>query len=64
MRAERAVEPDEVREHHRHLAAFGAVFGMCAWGGRCGRCVNEGRLAARVAMQSSDGIEQLHAVPE
>ena len=64
MRAESAVEPTKVREHHRDLAALGAVFGMCAWGTRRGRCVNGGRLAARVATQSSDGIEQLHAVPE
>ena len=64
MRAESAVEPTKVGEHHRHLAALGAVFGRCAWGTRRGRCVNGGRLAARVAAQSSDGIEQLHAVPE
>ena len=37
---------------------------MCAWGTRRGRCVNGRRLAARVVTQSSDGIEQLHAVPE
>jgi hypothetical protein len=24
--------PDEVREHHGHLTAFGAVFWMGAWG--------------------------------
>src|SRR5215813_13693309 len=35
---------------------------MCAWGTRCGRCVNEGRLTARVATQSSDGIQELHTV--
>ena len=27
MRAESAVEPTKVGEHHRHLAALGAVFG-------------------------------------
>ena len=35
---------------------------MCAWGARCGRCVNRGRLTARVAAQSSDGIQELHTV--
>ena len=64
MRADSAVEPTKVGEHHRDLAALGAVFGMCAWGTRRGRCVNGGRLAARVATQSSDSIEQLAAVPE
>jgi hypothetical protein len=44
------------------VAALGAVFWMCAWGTRRGRCVNGGRLAARLVMQGSDGIQQLHAV--
>ena len=64
MRAESAVEPTKVGEHHRDLAALGAVFWRGAWGTRRGRCVNGGRLAARVVTQSSDGIEQLHAMPE
>src|SRR5262249_54282502 len=50
----------KVREHHRDLATLGAVFGMCAWGTRRGRCV---RLAARITVQSSDGIEELEAMP-
>ena len=54
---------DEVREHHRDLAALGAVFWMCAWSTRCGRCVSGGRLTARVVTQSSDGIQQLAPVP-
>ena len=37
---------------------------MCAFGTRRGRSVNGGRLAARVVTQSSDGLQQLHAVPE
>jgi hypothetical protein len=37
---------------------------MWAWGARRGRCVNGWRLAVRVAVQSSDGIQQLHAVPK
>jgi hypothetical protein len=53
---------DEVREHHRHLTALGAIFGTCAWGTRPVGCVNGGRLAARVVTQSSDGIEELHTV--
>ena len=44
------------------LASLGAVFWMCAWGTRRGRCVNGWRLAARVAAQGSDGIQQLHTV--
>ena len=32
MRAESAVEPTKVREHHRDLAALGAVFGSDARG--------------------------------
>jgi hypothetical protein len=35
---------------------------MCAWGTRRGRCVNGWRLAARVAAQGSDGIQQLYTV--
>jgi hypothetical protein len=31
---------------------------------RRGRCVNGGRLAARVATRSGDGIQQLHPVPK
>jgi hypothetical protein len=53
---------DEVREHHRHLTALGAIFGTCAWGTRPVGCVNGGRLATRVVTQSSDGIEELHTV--
>ena len=37
---------------------------MCAWGTRRGRGVTGWHLAARVAAQSSDSIEQLAAVPE
>ena len=54
----------QVREHHGDLAAFGAVFWMCAWDTRRGRCVNKGRPTARVITQSGNGVEQLHPVPE
>src|SRR6476660_4856831 len=43
---------------------LGAVFVMCAWGIRRGRCVNGWRLTARVVTQSGNGVEQLHPVPE
>ena len=64
MRAESAVEPTKVGEHHRHLAALGAVFWMWAWGARRGPWVNGGRLAAPIVTQSSDGIQQLYTVPK
>ena len=53
MRADRA---DQVGEHHRDLAAFGAVFGRGAWGTRRGRCFDGGRLTARVVTQSSNSL--------
>ena len=53
---------DQVGEHHRHLAAFGAVFGMCAWRNRRGRGVNGGRFTAPVVTQSSNGIEEYPAI--
>src|SRR5262245_54666267 len=37
---------------------------MCAWSGRCTRCVSGGCLTARLVTQRSDGIQQLHAVPK
>src|SRR5262245_8420553 len=37
---------------------------MCAWGTRRGRCVNGGRLAARITVQSSNSIEELEPMPE
>jgi hypothetical protein len=46
------------------LAAFGAVFWLDDWGTRCARCITGWRLTARVFTQSSDGFEQLEAVPE
>ena len=46
------------------MAALGAVFWMCAWGTRRCRCANGWRLAARVATQGSDSIQQLHTVPK
>jgi hypothetical protein len=46
------------------LAALGAVFGRSVWGTRCGRCVNGGRLTARVPMQSSNSIEQFEPVTD
>src|SRR5690349_11693958 len=49
-----------LRRSHRNLTTFGAVFGTCAR--RRGRCFNRGRLA-RLATQSSDGIEQFQPVP-
>ena len=55
---------DEVREHHRHLAALGAVFWMCAWGTGRGRSVTRGRPTARVIAQNGNGVEQLHPVPK
>src|SRR5262249_50751535 len=36
---------------------------MCAWGARCGRCLDGGRLTTVVFTQSSDGVQQLHTVP-
>src|SRR5262249_28816363 len=51
-------------EHHRDLTTLGAVFWMRAWGTRRGGCVNGWRLAVRVAAQSSDGIQQLDAMPK
>ena len=53
----------KVREHHRHLAAFGAVFWMRVWRSCCGCCVNGRRLTAPLVTQRSDGVQQLHAVP-
>jgi hypothetical protein len=37
---------------------------MYAWGARCGRSVNGGRLTALVVTQSSDGVEQLEPVTD
>jgi hypothetical protein len=54
----------QVGEHHRHLTALGPVLGSDAWDTRRGRCVNGRRLAARVATQSSDSIEQFAAMPK
>jgi hypothetical protein len=36
---------------------------MCVWRTRRGPCVNGWRLAARVAAQGGDGLQQLHTVP-
>src|ERR1700719_2613359 len=36
---------------------------MYAWGARCGRCLDGGRLTALVVTQRSDGVQQLHTVP-
>src|SRR5262249_42238111 len=53
---------DQVGEQHGHLTALGAVFGSTARGG-WGRLPFTGRPPiARVATQSSDGIQQLHTV--
>ena len=55
---------DKVREHHRDLAALGAVFGRDARGTGLGRHVNRGRLGgARLVAQSSDCFEQYPAMP-
>src|ERR1700747_956048 len=48
----------KVREHHRHLAAFGAVLGTCAWGTRRGRCVSGSRGGTRIATKSGNGTEE------
>ena len=44
MRADSAVEPTKVREHHRDLAALGGVLGRLARRkrGRCGGRVSSG----------------------
>jgi hypothetical protein len=55
---------DQVGEHHSDLTALGAVFWTCAWGTRRGRCVNGGRLAARITVQSSNSIEKLQPMPD
>ena len=60
MRAERAVEPTRSENITVTWRRSARSSGECAWGARRGRCVNGGRLAARVATQSSDSIEQLH----
>src|SRR5215471_12526815 len=36
---------------------------MYAWDARCGRCLDGGRLTTVVFTQSSDGVQQLHTVP-
>ena len=63
MRADRAVEPTKSENitvtWRRSARSSGCALGAA---GR-GRCVNGGRLAARVVTQSRDGVEQLHAVP-
>ena len=64
MRAESAVEPTRSENitvtWRRSARSSGGALGAT---GR-GRCVNGWRLAARIATQSSDGIEQLTPVPE
>ena len=67
--ADEVVKADVVKiDSQRDLAFIQprscAVFWMCAWGARSGRCVSGWRLAARVAAQSSDGIEQLQPMPD
>ena len=61
MRAESAVEPTRSAEHHRDLAAFGSVVGRAIDCRRlsAGSCF---RICARA--QSSDGVEQLAAMPD
>ena len=54
----------EVRKHHRHLAALGTILWLGAWGTRCGRRVNGGRLTALAVAQGSDGVEQLQPMPD
>ena len=53
---------DEVGEHHRDLAALGAVLRgrLEHW---TGSLRHGGALRARIAAQSSDGIEQLRRCP-
>src|SRR5262249_51576965 len=54
----------KVGEHHRDLAALGPVFRSSARGAWSGLQVTGRRLRALVAAQSSDGIEELHAVAQ
>ena len=64
MRAESAVEPTKSENITVTWRRSASSSGRGAWGTRRGRCVNGGRLAARVAPQGSDGIQQLHTVPK
>jgi hypothetical protein len=50
--------------HSSHLAAFCAVFWMCARGGWSGLQVTGRPLSARIVAKSSDGIEEDAAVPK
>ena len=62
MRADRAVEPTKSENitvtWRRSARSSEARFGQSMWS------VNRGRLTARLVTQSSDGIQQLHTVPE
>src|SRR5262249_7713204 len=40
----------------------GAVFWVSVWDTQYARCINGGRLTARLVTQGSDGIQQLHTV--
>ena len=64
MRAESAVEPTKSENITVTWRRSARSSGWGAWGTRRGRCVNGGRLTARVVTQSSDGVEQLHPVPK
>ena len=64
MRAERAVEPTKSENITVTWRRSARSSGECAWGTRRGRCVNRRLSTARLATQSSNGVEQLHPVPE
>ena len=63
MRAESAVEPTKSENITVTWRRSAGSSGCALEGLDAGRSVNGGRLAARVATQRSDGIQQFHAVP-
>ena len=52
---------DQVREHHRDLAALGGVLGGYVG---CRKGIGRWCFRARVSAQGGDGVEQLAAVPD